>query len=133
MTPLNICLGSPKHTSFIDRLKTEHPMSLKVAYKIIEEKCHLSGTIHASMRSRKERAKAEIFEMTDNSEKKSNLKMEGEGSREGSRRFQDAQHEFAEKGDVEGKAKEAARALEGEEAAELEKARKASASGKVGD
>lgn len=67
--------------------------------------------------------------MTDSTEKKSNLKMEGEGSREGSRRFQEAQHEFAKNGDVKGKAKEAARALEGDEAAELEKARKASADG----
>ncbi len=67
--------------------------------------------------------------MTDSPEKKSNLKMEGEGSREGSRRFQDAQHEFAENADVEGKAEEAAKALDGEEAAELERARKASASG----
>jgi hypothetical protein len=71
--------------------------------------------------------------MTDSNEKKSNLKMEGEGSREGSRRFQEAQHLFAETGDVDGKAREAARALEGEEAAELEKARKASASGKTAD
>lgn len=69
--------------------------------------------------------------MADKNEKKSNLKMEGEGSREGSRRFQEAQQEFAETGDVEGKAKEAARALEGDEAADLEKARKASASGKT--
>ena len=68
--------------------------------------------------------------MTKATESKSSLKMEGEGSREGSRRFQQAQHEFAQTGDVEGKAKEAARALEGDEAAELEKARKASAKGK---
>lgn len=69
--------------------------------------------------------------MTDSTEKQSNLKMEGEGSREGSRRFQEAQREFAQKGDVEGKAKEAARALESDEAAELEEARKASAAGKT--
>lgn len=69
--------------------------------------------------------------MTDSSEKKSNLKMEGEGSREGSRRFQEAQQKFAKTGDVEGKAKAAASALDGDEAAELEKARKASASGKT--
>lgn len=70
--------------------------------------------------------------MTDTAEpkNKSNLKMEGEGSREGSRRFQEAQHAFADNGDVEGKAKEAADALDGDEAAELEKARKASAKGK---
>ena len=70
--------------------------------------------------------------MTDSAEKKSNLKMEGEGSREGSRRFQEAQHAFAEPGDVEGKAKEAAEALEGDEAAELENSRKASAQGQTG-
>lgn len=68
--------------------------------------------------------------MTETTENKSNLKMEGEGSREGSRRFQEAQHEFAQTGDVEGKAKDAARALDGDEAAGLEKARKASANGK---
>ncbi len=67
--------------------------------------------------------------MTDTAKDESNLKMEGEGSREGSRRFQKAQHKFAKNGDVEGKAKDAARALEGDEAAELEKARKASAKG----
>ena len=68
--------------------------------------------------------------MPDSTDEKSNLKMEGEGSREGSRRFQEAQHEFAEHADVESKAKDAARALDGDEAAELEKARKASAQGK---
>tara|TARA_R110002033_G_scaffold42336_6_gene83190 strand:+ start:3076 stop:3291 length:216 start_codon:yes stop_codon:yes gene_type:complete len=67
--------------------------------------------------------------MSDSTKQKSNLKMEGEGSREGSRRFQDAQHEFAKSGEVEKKAKDAARALDGDEAAELEKARKASAQG----
>ena len=67
--------------------------------------------------------------MTDTTKDKSNLKMEGEGSREGSRRFQEAQHEFTKNGDVEGKAKDAAKALEGDEAAVLEKARKASAKG----
>ena len=61
------------------------------------------------------------------------MKMEGEGSREGSRRFQAAQRMFAETGDVGGEAREAARALEGEEATEPEKARKASASGKAAD
>jgi hypothetical protein len=71
--------------------------------------------------------------MTDNTDNESNLKMEGEGSREGSRRFQAAQHEFAQTGDVESKAKEAARALEGDEAEELEQARKATAKGKTSD
>ncbi|MEH6790064.1 hypothetical protein [Parasphingorhabdus sp.] len=69
--------------------------------------------------------------MTDSKKSESGLKMEGEGSREGSRRFQDAQHEFAEHGDVEGKAKEAAKALDGDEAAELEKARRAAANGEA--
>ncbi|CAO1654966.1 hypothetical protein [Parasphingorhabdus sp. NYA22] len=71
--------------------------------------------------------------MTDSADNDSNLKMEGEGSREGSRRFQAAQHEFAQTGDVESKAKEAARALEGDEAEDLEQARKASAKGKTSD
>lgn len=61
----------------------------------------------------------------------SNLKMEGEGSREGSRRYQEAQQQFAENADVEKKAKEAADALDGAEAAELEKARQAAAQGKT--
>ena len=60
----------------------------------------------------------------------SNLKMEGEGSREGSRRYQEAQHEFAENGNVEKKAEEAAAALDGDEADDLEKARRAAAEGK---
>ena len=71
--------------------------------------------------------------MTDNTDNESNLKMEGEGSREGSRRFQAAQHEFAQTGDVESKAKEAARALEGHDAEKLEQARKATAKGKTSD
>ncbi len=69
--------------------------------------------------------------MPDRTERKSNLKMEGEGSREGSRRFQEAQHEFAETGDVEGKAKEAAQALDGDEAEDLKKAKEKSAEGKT--
>jgi len=50
--------------------------------------------------------------------------MEGEGSRERSRRFQSAQHAFAQTGDVEGKAKKAARALESDEAEEPKKLEK---------
>ena len=68
--------------------------------------------------------------MTEDKNQKSGLKMEGEGSREGSRRFQEAQHEFAESGKVEDKAQEAASALDGAEAQDLEKARKAAAEGK---
>tara|TARA_R110001599_G_scaffold29407_2_gene100503 strand:- start:31816 stop:32037 length:222 start_codon:yes stop_codon:yes gene_type:complete len=63
--------------------------------------------------------------------KESDLKMEGEGSREGSRRYQEAQHEFAENGDVETKAGEAADALDGDEADELEQARQAAAQGRA--
>jgi len=66
---------------------------------------------------------------TDKNE--SNLKMEGEGSREGSRRYQDAQKEFAQNADVEKKAKEAAREIDGENAKEIEAAREAAANGKT--
>lgn len=52
----------------------------------------------------------------------------GEGSYEGAEQFQKAQHEFAENGPVGQKAREAADALDGPEAAELEKARKDTAS-----
>ena len=55
--------------------------------------------------------------------------MEGEGNREGSRRFQDAQQEFGKSGNVESKAPEAVQALDSGEAEELERARKASAKG----
>ena len=55
----------------------------------------------------------------------------GEGSYEGGEQFQKAQHEFAGSGKVEKKAREAADALEGDEAAELEKARAAAADGKT--
>ena len=61
----------------------------------------------------------------------SNLKLEGEGSREGSRRYQEAQHEFAQEADVESKAKEAAQSLDGDEAEKLEAARKAAAKGQT--
>ena len=68
--------------------------------------------------------------MTERKDPKSDLKMEGEGSREGSRRFQDAQRQFAKTENVESIAQEAAEALDGAAAAELEKARKAAAKGK---
>lgn len=61
---------------------------------------------------------------------KSNLKLEGEGSYEGARKFQDAQHDFAKSGKVDAKAREAAKAVDGAEAAELEAARRAAAQGK---
>ncbi|MEZ5743478.1 MAG: hypothetical protein R3D89_07065 [Sphingomonadaceae bacterium] len=53
----------------------------------------------------------------------------GEGSYEGAEQYQKAQHEFARNGDVEGKAREAAKALDGPEGEELEKARKETAEG----
>ncbi len=67
----------------------------------------------------------------DGKQEKSNLKLKGEGSYEGAKKYQDAQHEFAKKGDVKGKAREAAEALDGPEAEELEAARKKSALGKT--
>jgi len=53
----------------------------------------------------------------------------GEGSYDGAEKYQKAQHEFAKEGDVKGKAREAADALNGKEGDELEKARKAAAKG----
>jgi hypothetical protein len=53
----------------------------------------------------------------------------GEGSYDGTEQFQEAQHKFAKEGPVEKKAREAAEALDSDEAAELERARKASAEG----
>jgi hypothetical protein len=63
-------------------------------------------------------------------DRKSNLKLEGEGSYEGARKFQDAQHDFAKSGKVDANAREAAAAVDGAESAELEAARKAAAKGK---
>ena len=54
----------------------------------------------------------------------------GEGSYDGTEQYQKAQHEFAKSGEVQKKAREAADALDGEEGAELEKARRDTA--KVG-
>lgn len=53
----------------------------------------------------------------------------GEGSYEGTEQFQKDQHKFAKDGPVKEKAREAADALEGDEAEELERARKAAADG----
>lgn len=53
----------------------------------------------------------------------------GEGSYDGAEKYQKAQHEFAQKGDVKGKAREAADALDGPEGEELEKARRETAKG----
>ena len=55
--------------------------------------------------------------------------IQGEGNYEAGRRFQDAEHKFVETGPVEQKAREAADALDGPEAEDLEAARKASADG----
>lgn len=54
----------------------------------------------------------------------------GEGDYKSAKKFQDAQHRFAEQGPVEEKAREAADALDGPEAAELEKARRATSKGR---
>jgi hypothetical protein len=55
----------------------------------------------------------------------------GEGSYDGSEQFQKQQHKFAKEGPVEKKAREAAEALDSDEAEELERARKASAEGRT--
>ena len=57
-------------------------------------------------------------------------KNQGEGNPEAARRFNDAQEEFVRNGPVEEKAREAREALDGPEATELEKARRATAAGK---
>jgi hypothetical protein len=61
--------------------------------------------------------------------KDANPEFEGEGSYSGAKQYQDAQHEFAEHGPVEEKAREAADALDSNEADELEEARKKAAQG----
>ncbi|MBW8752859.1 MAG: hypothetical protein JF595_01715 [Sphingomonadales bacterium] len=53
----------------------------------------------------------------------------GEGSYDGSEQFQKEQHKFAKEGPVKQKAREAAEALDSDEAEDLERARKASAEG----
>jgi hypothetical protein len=55
--------------------------------------------------------------------------IQGEGDYISARKYQEAQHKFAEDGPVEEKAKEAKEALEGPEGEELEAARQASAKG----
>lgn len=56
-------------------------------------------------------------------------KIEGEGSYTATRKFQKAQHEFAGTEKAKEKAREAAEALDSEEAEKLEKARQAAAQG----
>lgn len=60
-----------------------------------------------------------------------NDKIQGEGDYESARRYQKDQHEFAKKGPVEQKAREAEEALDGPEAEELEKARRETGEGKT--
>jgi hypothetical protein len=57
----------------------------------------------------------------------------GEGNYEAAAEFQKEQHAFARSGEVKKKAREAAEAVDGPEAAKLEKARAATASGKTAD
>ncbi len=57
--------------------------------------------------------------------KKTTQRNEGEGNRTAARRYNDAQQRFAKSGKVEKQAREAEKALEGEERAELEKAESA--------
>jgi hypothetical protein len=68
--------------------------------------------------------------MTDKTEKPASPGVQGEGDYISAKRFQKEEHEFAQKGPVEQKAREAADALDGPEGPELEAARKASAEGK---
>ena len=65
----------------------------------------------------------------NNPERKSNLKLEGEGSYEGARSYRKGQEEFARSGRVENKAREAADAIDGPEGAELEEARRSTKAG----
>jgi hypothetical protein len=56
--------------------------------------------------------------------------VQGEGDYISAKKFDDEERSFVQSGRVEGKAREAADALDGPEGAELERARKASAQGK---
>lgn len=58
-------------------------------------------------------------------------KIQGEGDYISGRKYQEAQHRFAEEGPVEEAGREAADALDGPEGEELEKARRASAKGQA--
>lgn len=58
-------------------------------------------------------------------------KIQGEGDYISGKRYQKEQHEFAQKGPVEQKAREAEEALDGPEAEALEKARKDAGEGKT--
>ena len=63
--------------------------------------------------------------MTENDQKAAQT--QGEGNRAAARRFNDAEKKFVEEGKVDAHARDAARALDGPEAAELEAARKSTA------
>lgn len=58
-------------------------------------------------------------------------KIQGEGDYISGKKYQDMQHEFAEKGPVEQKAREAEQALDGPEGEALEEARKDTGAGKT--
>ena len=58
-------------------------------------------------------------------------RIQGEGDYESAKRFQQEQHDFAQNGPVEEKAREAEEALDGPEGAELEEARKETGGGKT--
>lgn len=60
-----------------------------------------------------------------------NSKIQGEGDYISGRKYQKMQREFAEKGPVEQKAREAEQALDGPEGEELEEARKDTGEGKT--
>ncbi|HEX7886207.1 MAG TPA: hypothetical protein VF474_09540 [Phenylobacterium sp.] len=60
-----------------------------------------------------------------------NNKIQGEGDYISGKKYQEMQREFAERGPVEEKAREAEQALDGPEAEELEEARKETGEGKT--
>lgn len=61
----------------------------------------------------------------------SDNRIQGEGDYISGKKYQEMQHEFAQNGPVEEKAREAEQALDGPEAAALEKARRDTANGKT--
>jgi hypothetical protein len=58
-------------------------------------------------------------------------KIQGEGDYISGKKYQEMQHQFAEKGPVEQKAREAEEALDGPEGEELEEARRETGQGKT--
>lgn len=58
-------------------------------------------------------------------------KIQGEGDYDAARKFDKDERDFIAKGEVEKKAREAEQALDGPEAAELEKARRETSKGKT--